>query len=100
MADSLLKSAIQRLKALKPLLHEQYGVSDLWVFGSVARGEEREGSDLDVLVAFDRRGMTLLKFVELEMLLSEKLGVEVDLVQRSALRPRLSQFILAEAIAV
>jgi predicted nucleotidyltransferase len=81
-------------------LHDLYGVSGLWVFGSFVRGDERTGSDLDLLVEFDSPGMTLLRFVDLEMYLSESLGLKVDLVRRQALRPRIRQIVLAEAVAV
>ena len=85
---------------MQPQLHDRYGVCGLWLFGSYVRGEEKGGSDLDVLVEFDRPGMTLLKFVDLEMHMSERLGLKVDLVQRRSLRPRIRPNVLAEAVAV
>ena len=88
------------LRELQPQLHEQFGVSALWVFGSYVRGEQESDSDVDVLVEFDRPGMTLLKFVDLEMLLSERLGIKVDLVRRGALKPRIRPNVLTEAVAV
>jgi predicted nucleotidyltransferase len=84
------------MRELQPQLHDRYGVSGLWVFGSFVRGEQKGSSDLDVLVEFDRPGMTLLKFVDLEM----RLGLKVDLVQRRVLRPRIRSNVLAEAVAV
>ena len=95
-----LPAIIAMLKEIQPELHERFGVSGLWVFGSYVRGEQKLASDLDVLVEFDRPGMTLLKFVDLEFRLSEHLSMKVDLVQRSALRPRMSPSVLAEAISV
>jgi uncharacterized protein len=61
-------------------------------FGSVARGEARPDSDLDLLVDFEP-GTSLLDHVDLE----ELLGVEVDVVARSALKPR-DERIRAEAV--
>ncbi len=54
------------------------------IFGSYARGENKAGSDMDILVKFKSR-LTLLDLVGLEMALSEKLGVKVDLVTEGAL---------------
>ena len=66
------------------------------VFGSVARGEARPGSDLDLLVDFEP-GASLLDHVGLFQDLEELLGVGVDVVTRNALKPRDDQ-IRAEAV--
>ncbi len=66
------------------------------VFGSVARGEARPGSDLDLLVDFER-GASLLDHVGLFQDLEDLLGVGVDVVARSALKPR-DEYIRAEAV--
>ena len=91
---------MERLRAVQPKLKEEYGVGSLWVFGSYVHGEQKAGSDLDVLVEFERPGMTLFKFIDLELALSESVGVRVDLVQRSALHSRMRKAVLDEAIAV
>ena len=66
------------------------------VFGSVARGEAREGSDLDLFVDFEE-GTSLLDHVGLFQDLEELLGVGVDVVTRSALKPR-DEHIRVEAV--
>ncbi|MGI9007017.1 MAG: nucleotidyltransferase family protein [Streptosporangiaceae bacterium] len=66
------------------------------VFGSVARGEARADSDLDLLVDFEQ-GASLLDHVGLFQDLEELLGVGVDVVARSALKAR-DEHILAEAV--
>ncbi|MBI4663769.1 MAG: nucleotidyltransferase family protein [Verrucomicrobia bacterium] len=71
-----------------PDLRAKYGVSNLSVFGSFVRGDAGPGSDVDLLVEFDRVP-GLFKFVELEDELSAMLGVKVDLVMKTALRPRI-----------
>ena len=87
------------LRDLLPTLRVQYHVSSLAVFGSYVRHAARESSDVDLLVSFsDPPG--LLRFVELESLLSARLGVKVDLVMRDALKPRVSRRVLAEAVPV
>lgn len=66
------------------------------VFGSVAGGEAREDSDVDLLVDFEE-GTSLLDHVGLFQDLEELLGVGVDVVARSALKPR-DEHIRAEAV--
>lgn len=82
-----------------PELRERYGVRTLGLFGSYLRGEQRRGSDLDILVEFERTP-TFFRFIELEDHLAGLLGVNVDLVMKSALKPRIGERILAEVVAV
>ena len=59
-----------------------------WLFGSYARGEEREDSDVDILVKFDRTlPVGLFAYVRMNRELEEKLGRKVDLVEEGTLRP-------------
>lgn len=77
----------------------QYHAVDIRVFGSVARGEERDGSDIDLLVNF-LPGSTLLDQVGLIDALSTALGRKVDIVSERALNKYLRQRILQEAVAL
>ena len=95
-----MKSVVElrrRLEALKPELAAAYKVREIGIFGSYARGEQRERSDLDVLVEFSEP-ISLFRFIELEVYLSEMLGVKVDLVMRDALKPRLRERIIGEVV--
>ena len=59
-----------------------------WLFGSYARGEEREDSDVDILVEFDRSlPIGLFAYVRMHRELEERLGRKVDLVEEGTLRP-------------
>ena len=59
-----------------------------WLFGSYARGEEREDSDVDLLVKFDRSiPIGLFAYLRIHRVLEEKLGRKVDLVEEGTLRP-------------
>ena len=84
------------LNGLGPRLREEFKVAALYVFGSVARGDARESSDVDLLVEFERPA-TFAGFMDLKALLEDLLGVRVDLVTRAALRPRLRPQVEAEA---
>ena len=89
--DELLRD----LRRAMPRLREEYAVRSLGVFGSFVRGEQEGGSDLDLLVEFER-APGLLRFLELEDELSTLLGVTVDLVQKEALKPAIGRRILQE----
>ena len=67
-------------------------VMKAWLFGSFARGEEREDSDVDVLVKFDRSmPIGLFAYIRMHRELEEKLGRKVDLVEEGTLRPAAQQ---------
>jgi len=91
----------QILEQHKSELKERYGVKEIGVFGSYVRGEQKEESDIDILVTFEPDvKMDLIKFIELEMYLSELLGAKVDLVMKSALKPRIGKRILEEVVYI
>jgi len=73
----------------------KYGVRSLSIFGSEARGEARENSDIDMLVSFSAR-VSFLTLVALERELTETLGRQVDLQTEAALSPYLRDRILQE----
>ena len=73
------------------------GVGSISVFGSVARDEARDDSDVDVLVELNRP-MGLFGFFDIRKYLEELLGRRVDLATPGALHPKLRDRILAEAV--
>ncbi len=89
--------ALRILAEHAPRLRREFGVCALSVFGSVARDEARETSDVDVLVEFEQPA-TLIEFIRLREELSDVLGARVDLSEPAALHRRLRERILAEAI--
>ena len=93
------EEVLNSLKALKPDLKDRFGVKSLGVFGSYARGDAKRNSDLDLLVEFDRVP-TMFEFVRLERHLTSLLGVKVDLVMKTALKPEIGKRILAEVVPV
>jgi len=87
------------IKGCEEELKEKYRIKEIGIFGSYLRGEAEESSDVDILVEFlPGAEVSLLDFVELENHLSDLLGVKVDLVEKSALKPRLGREILNEVV--
>jgi predicted nucleotidyltransferase len=88
-----------KLTALKPFLVEKYRVKTIGLFGSYVRSEQKQKSDLDVLVEFSEP-ISLFRFVELEDFLSGELGVKVDLVAKDSLKARIKDNILSETVYI
>jgi predicted nucleotidyltransferase len=79
----------------KKELAERYKVKEIGIFGSYVKGEERRKSDVDILVEFEEP-IGLFKFMDLERHLTELVGGKVDLVMKTALKPRIGRCILEE----
>ncbi len=94
-----LEDILKILEELKPELKSRYKVKSLAFFGSYVRGEQRETSDVDVLVEFSEDA-DLFDLIALEEFLTEKLGIKVDVVPKNALREELRQSVFREAIGV
>ncbi len=91
--------ALQLLAFHYKRLHEDYHVKSLALFGSVARDQARQDSDVDVLVEFDRL-VGLRGFMDCRFELEAILGRRVDLVMRSAIKPSRREAVEAEALRV
>jgi len=77
------------------------GILSLSLFGSVARGDANDQSDVDLMADFDRaKKLSLLAAVGLENKLSDILGVKADLSQRETLKPEVLQRATREAVLV
>lgn len=88
-----------RLRQLLPELREKYHVAELAVFGSRARTDATPRSDLDLLVTFDPEA-SLLDLVGMELDLTERFGVEVDVVTPASIKPRIKDRVLGSAVPV
>jgi predicted nucleotidyltransferase len=87
------------LESHKSELQRKYGVKEIGIFGSYVRREQTEMSDVDILVEFEKP-TGLLEFVGLKNHLSDLFGMNVDLVMRKALKPRIGQRILSDVVYV
>ena len=103
MDDRLNKLGLTELLRLKKKeihrIARQHGARNLRVFGSVARGEAGEGSDLDLLVEMEPR-RSLLDLVAIKQDLEDLLGCKVDVVTEAAVSPYLRERVLNEAVSL
>nr|WP_108721364.1 nucleotidyltransferase family protein [Anaerobacillus isosaccharinicus] len=86
----------EQLKASKKDLQALFGVIKIGIFGSYARGEQQETSDIDILIELGKP--IGLEFLDIKYYLEEKLGIPVDLVTKNSLKPQLREMILEEVI--
>lgn len=100
-----VESNMKKLSEIKSLLElhqqsikEKYNVRQLGIFGSVARGESTEFSDVDILVELEKP--IGLDFVLLGDELEDILGVKVDIVTPNALNPKMFDYIKQDLIYV
>ncbi len=88
---------IRRLLGAHRAELNELGVGGLLVFGSTARGEAGSESDIDLLVELTRR-VDLVEFITIKHFVEDLLGRPVDLVMPDALKPRVRDAVLREAV--
>jgi uncharacterized protein len=92
-----LKTLLSQKRAQVLEIAARYGAYDVRVFGSVARGEADENSDLDLLVKLEA-GRSLMDLGGLLYDLQNLPGIEVDVVTEKGLRARIRERVLREAV--
>ena len=100
MGAKFLEEIKRILREHKPILANRFHVKEIDLFGSYVRGEETSGSDIDILVEFEKP--IGLEIVDLKDYLEQILGVKVDVVSKKAVirKPRLWKYIREELISV
>ena len=93
------KEIYNKLKELKPILKERFGIEEFAIFGSVARGEEKENSDIDIAI-IKMKEKDYFKRVSAKYFLEEKLKKKVDLGYYDSIRPIIKTFISKDLIYV
>lgn len=93
------QAVLRRLTGSIKEIRQRFSVKALSIFGSIARDEASDDSDVDVLAVFDQKA-NFDGFMELKFYLEELLGTGVDLVTDKALRPQVRQAIEREMINV
>ena len=95
----VLQDCIEKLSAFKREFGRQYGITKLGIFGSVARQENTEDSDINIVVEVEKPTLSLM--YELREMLKSIFKCEVDLVRfRSTLRPLFKSNILNDVVYV
>ena len=90
---------LDKLQAHKQTLVERFGVTGLALFGSYARDQATDGSDVDILVSFDGPA-TSRSYFGVQFYIEDLLGRPVDLVTEKALRPEFRPYVEREAVHV
>lgn len=94
-----IEKIIEKLKEVKPVLEQDYFITEIGVFGSYARDEQTDTSDIDILID-NRRGMTLFTLVRLQDFLSSLFGKKVDIAFKKTLKPGIGKNIFSEVVYV
>ena len=92
------RTVITRIRKHRAQL-EKLGVKSLSLFGSVARGEDHPGSDVDILVEFKGRA-TFDRYMDTKFYLEDLLGRKVDLITLRAIKPRMKPYIIQDLVRV
>ena len=83
---------------IRPILNK-WGVERASIFGSYARGDANEESDIDILIDLDEE-VSLFGFIELKLEIEDAIGKKVDLVEFSTIKPAFKESILKEQVAL
>ena len=90
-SGSISRTIVKTLKS--------HGIKKAGIFGSYARGEQRKGSDVDILVQ-PTKDMNLLGFVHVKHELEDRLKMKVDLVRYRGIHPLLKKQIMKEQVKI
>ncbi len=94
-----LEEIKKALKKSKSILQRDFKVSKIGIFGSYVRGEQKRGSDVDILVEFSQLP-GLFDFMKVENDLSRILKKRVDLVMKGSLKPTIGKHIMREVVYI
>ena len=90
---------IDEIKQKTTPILKRHGITRAAVFGSVARGEASEKSDIDILVEIPR-SYSLFEFAGIKLALEDVLGKKVDLIDYKAIKPRIRENILSSQVSI
>jgi predicted nucleotidyltransferase len=91
---------VARLRALRPAF-EKEGVTQMWLIGSRARGDNRPDSDIDLMIEVDpERKFSLLDLIGVKHLVEDHIGLPADVIMREGLKPRFLAFAQADSLQV
>ncbi len=91
----------QKIAQNKEYLYKTYGVEEIGVFGSFARGDNNENSDIDISIVLNRKvRVGLFAFARMKFYLEDLLGHKVDLVIKSGIKPLIKDRILSQLVII
>lgn len=94
-----LDQAVTRLTACKEEINEKFKVKNICIFGSLARGESKRGSDIDILVEY-RELPNFFEYARLERYLEGILKKKVDLVEKTSIREEIKKHIGGDIVRI
>ena len=94
---SIKKQLIEYLKNNKEKFKQKYQISELYLFGSVAKEKDTSKSDIDLIVKFNGK-MNFTKLFGIKYELEDKFHKKVDLLELEAIKPELKKYIIMEKI--
>ncbi len=92
-----LERVIEKINSVKKYVRNRYHAEIIGIFGSFARGAEKQAGDIDILVEFNEDA-DLFDYVGLSLYLEEQLGKKVDIVPRDSIKKELKEQIIKETI--
>jgi hypothetical protein len=91
----------KKIASQKDYLHKTYGVQEIGVFGSFARGDNDENSDVDISIELNHTvPVGLFGFARMQFYLEDLLGKKVDLVIKSGIKPLIRDKILSQLVII
>jgi len=79
----------KKLEEKKDYIKKEFHIVEMGIFGSFIRGDQTSSSDIDILVVFEKGHKNFFNYMRLKYYLEELLGLQVDLIIKEAIKPRL-----------
>lgn len=90
----IMRKDLEKIKnKIIPVL-KRYGIKKAGLFGSYARGDYDENSDIDLLVEIKKKNFSLLDFIDVKLNIEDETGKSVDLVEYKTIKPLIRETIL------
>ncbi|QCI29052.1 nucleotidyltransferase family protein [Caminibacter pacificus] len=98
---SIKDEVLRYIKENKNRFEKEYGIKKIYLFGSVARGEDNENSDIDLMVEFDTdKNITIFELMMFEEEMKNKFGRKVDVATKDMLKPIVYNYVQKDLLNV
>jgi len=98
---SIKEEVLKYLRENKEYFKKKYGIKDIYLFGSVARGEDRENSDIDLMIEFENNKFnTFDNYFDFKYELEDKFHKKLDLATKRMIRERIKRYVEKDLINV